>query len=120
MPRAPTLSAIRQLLAKKRKSTSSPTRNKNNTKPRLAAKENAGMDAVGKMWAVKPGILPMTEGPSRMPVITSAMTRGWRSKAKGQWMMRVIIMTMAAWMMKRMMGFLGSYRLGLTCSKTPP
>lgn len=78
IPRAPTLKAIRQLLARNRKSTSRPTRNKNKTNPRLAASVKAGMDAVGKMCAVKPGILPIIEGPRIMPVMTSAMTRGWR------------------------------------------
>ena len=46
------------------------------------------MDAVGKMAAVKPGILPHTEGPSRIPPMISAMTLGCFILDRGKWRMR--------------------------------
>ncbi len=76
IPAAPTLRAIRQFDRRSRKSTSRPTKNRNNIRPRLAAVFRTGIEAVGNMAAVKPGIRPKTEGPSRIPPIISAMTRG--------------------------------------------
>jgi hypothetical protein len=84
MPAAPTLNAIRQLLTRNLKSTSRPTRNKKRTRPKLAAKFRAGIEAVGKIALLNPGIRPITEGPNKMPAITSAMTRGCRSRDKGK------------------------------------
>lgn len=78
MPSAPTLKAMRQLLIKKRRSTSSPTKKRNRTRPRLAARFKGGMEESGNRFSLKPGILPMAVGPSRMPPMTSAMTRGCR------------------------------------------
>ncbi len=34
------------------------------------------MELLGKMLRVKPGTKPITEGPSKMPVMTSAITLG--------------------------------------------
>lgn len=76
MPAAETLAATRQLLTKKRRSVSSPTRKRKRTSPKLATRFKLGRDAVGKMASVKPGIRPRTDGPSRIPAMTSAMTRG--------------------------------------------
>lgn len=126
MPAAPTLNAIRQLLTRNLKSTSRPTRNKNSTRPKFAAKVRAGIEAVGKMALLKPGIRPITEGPNKMPAITSAMTRGCRSRDRGKCKSRQKIRIMPAfhvnyelatciqgftvltWMMKRIIGFFGS------------
>ena len=66
-------------------------------RPRFAATLNAGMEAVGKMAAVKPGMRPMMLGPRMMPVMTSAITRGWRSLERGKCNRRVRMMTMPAW-----------------------
>ncbi len=54
------------------------------------------MEAAGKMVSVKPGIRPMTEGPSKMPPMTSAITRGWRSLERGKCSRRQKIMIMPA------------------------
>lgn len=83
IPAAPTLSATFQLLTKKRRSTSRPTRKRKSTKPRFATRDKLGMDAAGNIAAVNPGILPITDGPSRIPPMTSAMTRGWRILESG-------------------------------------
>lgn len=83
MPATPTLIASLQFLTKYRKSTSRPTKNKKRTRPRLATSVRFGIESVGKMASVKPGILPITEGPSNMPPMTSAITRGWRSRESG-------------------------------------
>ena len=96
MPASPTLRAIFQLDKSKRKSTSNPTKNRKSIKPTLAAMERVGMEAVGKMCSVKPGIRPKTEGPRRMPPMTSAMTRGWRILERGKWRIRQKMMMMAA------------------------
>ena len=96
IPAAPTLSAIRQLLTRNLKSTSRPTRNKNSTRPKFAARVRAGSEAVGKMASLKPGIRPMTDGPSKIPAMTSAMTRGWRSRDKGKCKIRQKIRIMEA------------------------
>jgi hypothetical protein len=96
MPARPTLAAILQLLARYLRSTSSPTRKRNNTRPRFATKVRLGMEAAGKMALVKPGILPNTEGPRRIPTMTSAMTRGCRSLERGQCRIRQKVMTMPA------------------------
>jgi hypothetical protein len=74
----PTVMATRQLLTKYRMSTSSPTRNRKSIRPMLATKVRLGFASSGKMVSVKPGIRPITDGPSRMPPMTSAITRGWR------------------------------------------
>jgi len=83
IPAAPTLKAGRQLLTRYRRSTSRPTRKRKSTKPRLATRVRFGMEATGKIASVKPGIRPMTEGPSRIPPMTSAMTRGCRIRERG-------------------------------------
>ena len=88
MPAAPTLNAIRQLRSRSRRSTSSPTKNRNRMRPRLATLVRLGIDSFGKMWFVKPGILPKTEGPSRMPPMISAMTRGCLILDSGKWRIR--------------------------------
>ena len=138
IPAAPTLSAIRQLERRRRRSTSSPTRKRKSMRPTLAAIDNVGMEAVGKMASVKPGTRPNTEGPRRIPPMTSAMTRGWRNLERGKWRRRQKTMMMpaceivswrvlgtagaglATWMMKRMMGFLGSYLEGFWPWRMPP
>ena len=89
MPAAPTLSAILQFLTRRRKSTSSPTRKRKRIRPTLAAVESVGIEAVGKMALVKPGTRPRTEGPSSMPPMTSAMTRGCLILERGRWRSRV-------------------------------
>lgn len=58
--------------------------NINKTNPRLATRLKLGEAAAGKIVAVKPGILPITEGPSKTPPMTSAMTRGCRILDSGQ------------------------------------
>ena len=49
IPSAPTLAAVFQFRVNTLRSTSSPTKNRNNTRPRLAAKERMGIDAFGKI-----------------------------------------------------------------------
>lgn len=96
MPAAPTLSATLQFFKSSRRSTSSPTKKRKSTRPILAARESVGMEAVGKMASVKPGIRPNTEGPRRIPPMISAMTRGWRILERGKWRRRVKMMIMPA------------------------
>ena len=83
IPATPTLTASLQLLTKYLKSTSKPTRNKNNTSPRFATSDRFGIDSVGNIASVKPGIRPMTDGPRRIPPMTSAMTRGCHKRDSG-------------------------------------
>jgi len=83
IPAAPTLTATFQLLTKYRRSTSRPTKKRNRMSPKLATRLRPGIAGVGKMACVKPGIRPMTEGPRRTPPSTSAITRGWRRRARG-------------------------------------
>lgn len=97
MPAADTLTATRQLLTRKRRLVSSPTRNRKSTNPRLATKFRLGIEAVGNMASVKPGIRPITEGPSMTPAMTSAITRGWRILESGQCSRRQNMMIMPAW-----------------------
>lgn len=85
MPANPTLSATFQFFAKSPRLTSSPTRNKNRIKPRLATKLRFGIADAGNIAAWKPGIRIMTEGPSMIPPRTSAITRGCRILERGQW-----------------------------------
>ena len=54
------------------------------------------MEAAGNIAAVKPGILPNTDGPSKMPTMTSAMTRGCLSFESGQCKRRQEMITMPA------------------------
>ena len=96
IPAAPTLSAIRQLESRSRKSTSRPTKKRNRIRPRLAAVFRTGMEAVGKMAAVKPGIRPNTEGPRRIPPMISAMTRGCLILERGKWRTRQKMMMIPA------------------------
>jgi hypothetical protein len=97
MPPTLTAKAMRQLLARKRTSTSRPTRNKNKIRPRFATKARFGIADVGKMAFVNPGILPNTEGPSRIPPITSAITRGCLSNDSGKCNRRHKIKIIAAY-----------------------
>lgn len=97
MPSALTDRATFQLLNKKRRSTSSPTRNKKSTKPMLATSAKLGMASVGKIAFVKPGMRPMIEGPRTIPPMTSAMTLGWRSLERGHWRRRQRMRMMLAW-----------------------
>ena len=76
IPAAPTLNATLQLEMRIRKSTSRPTRKRKSTRPRLATRERVGIEALGKMASLKPGTRPRTDGPSRIPPMISAMTRG--------------------------------------------
>jgi len=55
------------------------------------------MEAAGKMALVKPGMRPKTEGPRRMPPMTSAMTRGWRILERGKWRRRQKMMMIPAY-----------------------
>ena len=96
IPAAPTLSAMRQFLTRRRKSTSSPTRKRKRIRPTLAAADSVGMEARGKMALVKPGARPRTEGPSRIPPMTSAMTLGCLIMERGRWRSRVNMMMMPA------------------------
>ena len=96
MPARPTLTADLQLLMRNRISTSSPTRNRKRTSPRLAMRLRLGIEAVGKMASVKPGMRPMTDGPSRIPPMTSAITRGCRMRERGQCKRRQNMMIMPA------------------------
>lgn len=59
-------------------SSSSPTKKRNKTSPRLATSERKGIDCFGKMVSLNPGICPMMDGPRMMPEITSATTLGCR------------------------------------------
>ena len=65
-------------------------------RPTLAAVDSVGMEAGGKMALVKPGARPRTEGPSSIPPMTSAMTRGCLILERGRWRMRVKTMMMPA------------------------
>jgi len=96
IPAKPTLAAILQLLARYLRSTSRPTRNRKRTRPRLATSVKFGMEAAGNIADVNPGILPNTDGPSKMPTMTSAITLGCRSFESGQWRRRQKMMTMPA------------------------
>jgi hypothetical protein len=58
-------------------SISRPTRKRNNTSPMVLVRPSIAIPSFGKMAAVKPGMWPMTDGPSRTPPMTSAITRGW-------------------------------------------
>jgi len=62
-------------------SNSKPTKNKKNTKPKLAAAYKAGKEDAGKKISVNFGIFPKADGPNIIPPITSAMTLGCRSFA---------------------------------------
>lgn len=53
IPAKPTLAAILQLLVRYLRSTSSPTRNKKSTNPRLATRVKLGIESVGKIVSVK-------------------------------------------------------------------
>ena len=48
-------------------SISSPTRNKKRERPMFATKERYGLDSVGNMCSVNPGIRPNAVGPSKIP-----------------------------------------------------
>jgi len=48
-------------------SISSPTKNKNKERPMFATRERYGLDSLGNMWSVNPGIRPNAVGPSRIP-----------------------------------------------------
>lgn len=76
MPASPTLRATRQLDVNMRMSTSSAMRKRKRIRPKLAELFRTGIEAAGKMASLKPGIRDSTEGPNRMPPMTSAMTRG--------------------------------------------
>lgn len=108
IPAVPTLNATLQLPKKTRRSTSSPTKNKNSTNPRLAMRLRFGMEAVGNMASVKPGMRPITVGPSMIPPITSAITRGCFIFDSGQWRSRQNMMMIPAWMMNNVIGLFGS------------
>jgi hypothetical protein len=62
IPRAPTVAAVFQLLTRNLISASRPTRKRKKTSPMLATRLRGGIDAVGKIVEVKPGIWPMTDG----------------------------------------------------------
>jgi hypothetical protein len=96
MPSSDTLAAIRQLDTKNRTSVSRPTRNRKNINPKLATAFKVGIEAVGNMVLVKLGIWPSTDGPRRMPPMTSAITRGWRILESGQWRSQQKMMMMPA------------------------
>ena len=96
MPAAPTLRAIRQFDARSRRSTSSPTRKRKRIKPTLAAIESVGMEAVGNIASVKPGMRPNTEGPSNIPPMTSAITLGCLILERGKWRRRQKMIMMPA------------------------
>jgi len=94
----PTLSAIFQLLSKKRRSTSKPMMNRNKVRPRLATRFRLVIDADGKMESLNPGIRPMTEGPRMMPPRISDITRGWRIFERGKLIKWQTMMMMPAYM----------------------
>lgn len=96
MPANPTLTAILQLDTSKRRSTSRPTRKRKRIKPMLAAVVRVGREATGKMASEKAGICPRTDGPSSIPPMTSAMTRGCLSLERGKWRRRQKMMMMPA------------------------
>jgi hypothetical protein len=54
-----------------------------------------------------------------LTVMTSAMTGGWRILPKGQYKARHNAMTIAAWMMNRMIGLFALYFAGSSPSKIP-
>ena len=83
MPAADTLSAILQFLIKVLRFVSTPIMNKKRTNPKLATRLSVGRDSGGKMACRNPGILPITEGPNRIPPITSDITRGCRILERG-------------------------------------
>ena len=97
MPAAPTLRAIRQFDTRSRRSTSSPTRKRKRIRPTFAAIESAGMEAVGKIASVKPGMRPNTEGPSNIPPMTSAITLGCLILERGKWRRRQKMIMMPAY-----------------------
>jgi hypothetical protein len=57
-----------------------------------------GIDAAGNMASVKPGIRPITDGPSKIPPSTSPTTRGWRRYPRGKWRARQTMRIRDAWM----------------------
>lgn len=67
-----------------------------------------GRLCVGKMLLEKPGMRPKTVGPSKMPPMTSAMTLGWRILANPMARTLVKMRMSESWMMKSVMGFVGS------------
>ncbi len=73
--------------------------------PTLAARLKVGIEAVGKMASVKPGMRPMTDGPRSMPPITSAMTRGCRIFERGRWRSLQKMMMIPAWCEKVSFGW---------------
>ncbi|KAH3682531.1 hypothetical protein WICPIJ_006504 [Wickerhamomyces pijperi] len=79
----PTLSAILAFFLMNSISTSNPTKNKNKMTPKLAIKLRSGIEGLGKQVDVKLGIRPKTEGPKRIPAMTSEMTRGCLIKLIG-------------------------------------
>ena len=96
IPAAPTLKAIRQFDTRSRRSTSSPTRKRKRIRPTLAAVVSVGMEAIGKIAFVKPGMRPNTEGPSNIPAMTSAITLGCLILERGKWRRRQKMMMMPA------------------------
>jgi len=55
------------------------------------------MALAGKMAFWKPGMRIMTDGPNRIPPMTSAMTRGWPKYLSGKYSSRQNMMMMPAW-----------------------
>ena len=73
--------------------------------PTLAAMLKVGIEAVGKMASVKPGMRPMTDGPRSMPPMTSAITLGCRIFERGKWRSLQKMMMIPAWYGDIQLGF---------------
>jgi hypothetical protein len=72
--------AFLEFLFRRPVSISRPTINIKMIKPTLAITLKVFIELSGKIAFVKPGTLPKTEGPNRIPVITSAITAGSSKK----------------------------------------
>ena len=90
--------------------------NKNSINPRLATLLRTGMEAAGNMESVKPGIRPITDGPSKIPPSTSPTTRGWRRYPRGKWRARQTMRIRHAWMRKSIICRDAGYQHGVAGS----
>lgn len=103
-PAVETAMVGRAFLLRREKSTSVPITNRNRTRPKLAINDKYGIESVGKMFSVKPGIWPNAVGPRRIPARISETTRGWRAHLNANARIRERIKIRQSWTMTRTRG----------------
>lgn len=107
-PAVDTARVGRTFLRRREKSTSVPTTNRNRTSPRLAMSERYGIESLGKMLSVKPGIWPNAVGPRRIPARISETTRGCRAHLKANARILDRIRIRHSWTITRTSGLCGA------------